>query len=471
MKNTKAQVPFPLSLASIAIFFLLWGLAAGRHALLQSNAYDLGLFDQWIWLVSQGIAPFSTMEKGVHILADHGAWALYLAALPYKLFNSVQWLLASQAAALSLTAIPLWLIAKESKLKNNLCWLICGLWWLQPVVFNSNLFDFHPEVWVMPVLASCYLASRANNWSLWFCLLLLLLSCRDGLILVSAGLGIEQLLRKRWLWGISAIGLSISWLAMLSKWLYPLLTGSNSGPKAATGHFSYLGDNIEQIFISLISSPGLLIDNIDWIGGLIYLILIIVSIAPFWTRRSLKILSASIPLIIVNILSESSSQRTLIHHYSLPIAVIAVVGAIEGFSSNFSSRTPWKKLFWAGICWAVLAKPWFFTGPYLSRLNTVNDTYKAINSIDSSSRVTTTSYIVPHLSQRVKINFPQNFKDGTTLDDTDILLLNPKDPGWGSSTALQEELLNKAKRQGWSCRTYGNNLELCRNKQEISEYN
>ena len=33
--------------------FLFFILAVTRHYLLQSNAYDLGLFDQWIWLTGR----------------------------------------------------------------------------------------------------------------------------------------------------------------------------------------------------------------------------------------------------------------------------------------------------------------------------------------------------------------------------------------------------------------------------------
>ena len=124
--NTKAYPPRRLSLTCLAIFLLLWAAAATRHALLQSNAYDLGLFDQWIWLASQGLPPYSSME-GVHLLADHGAWALYLAALPYHFHASVQWLLASQAAGLSLTALPLWWVGRQAGLTPKLCWLICAL--------------------------------------------------------------------------------------------------------------------------------------------------------------------------------------------------------------------------------------------------------------------------------------------------------------------------------------------------------
>ena len=64
--------------------FLFFTLAVTRHYLLQSNAYDLGLFDQWIWLTSKNIPSYSTMT-GLHMFADHGAWTLYIASVIYKL--------------------------------------------------------------------------------------------------------------------------------------------------------------------------------------------------------------------------------------------------------------------------------------------------------------------------------------------------------------------------------------------------
>ncbi len=115
--------------------------------------------------------------EGVHMLADHGVWGLYLGAAIYRLHTTIQWLFASQAFGLAITAMPLWLVAKQSGLRPKFRWLICGLWWLQPVVFNVNLFDFHPEVWVMPALAGCYWANRAKKPWLWFGLLIVLLSC------------------------------------------------------------------------------------------------------------------------------------------------------------------------------------------------------------------------------------------------------------------------------------------------------
>ena len=105
-----------MALAAL-VGLLLWGLAAARHGLLQSNAYDLGLFDQWAWLIGSGAEPTSSMEA-VHVLADHGAWVFYLAGAAYWIVPSVQWLLASQALALSFTVIPIWWLARQANLTH-----------------------------------------------------------------------------------------------------------------------------------------------------------------------------------------------------------------------------------------------------------------------------------------------------------------------------------------------------------------
>ena len=164
--------PARLWWTSFGVGFLGWGLAASRHWLLQSNAYDLGLFDQWAWLLGKGLPPISSMEN-VHVLADHGAWVFYLSGLLYWFHPSIHWLLASQALALSLTAIPIWMVATQAGLPRRLCWFSCLLWWLQPLVFNVNLFDFHPEVWVMPGLAMAIWCQRQQRFGGWLLLLIL----------------------------------------------------------------------------------------------------------------------------------------------------------------------------------------------------------------------------------------------------------------------------------------------------------
>jgi len=86
------------------------GCSALRHVLLQSSAFDLGIFDQAVYLISQGKTPISSF-MGFYILGDHAALIFYPLALLYKIYPSVYWLFAVQAISLASGAIPTWYIA------------------------------------------------------------------------------------------------------------------------------------------------------------------------------------------------------------------------------------------------------------------------------------------------------------------------------------------------------------------------
>ena len=444
------RTPAALWWCSAVLGLLGWGCSALRHDLLQSNAYDLGLFDQWVWLIGRGFEPVSSMEH-VHVLADHGAWLLYAAGAAYGLLPGVHWLLASQAMALSFTAIPIWWLGQQAGLTPKHCWLACALWWLQPVVFNTTLFDFHPETWVMPAFALAFWAERAEKPWLWFALLLLMLGARDGLILVIAGMALDLGWRQRWRWCAAAGGLSIGWLLILSQGLYPWLK-DGSGPKAAERMFGHLGDGVLSILSSL-----------AWGDIAFYLLILSLPLGWLWRRSSLSTLLIGAPLLLVNLLSASPSYRTLVHHYSLPLALIAVVAAIRGQLQAPTRRgLPTWGLIWATACWLALAKPWFFIGPYLERQSDLGDVRDAISLIQPDDSVLTTSYLVPQLSQRRAIAFPkQSFEHSLSDTSWSVLLLNPKDPGWGSSPRVQQALLNQAQANGWSCQSWPSHLSLC----------
>ncbi len=453
--------PVRLCWTSFGVGVLGWGLAASRHWLLQSNAYDLGLFDQWAWLLGNELPPVSSMED-VHVLADHGAWMFYGSGLLYWFQPSIHWLLASQALALSLTAIPVWILGTQAGLSRRLCWFSCLLWWLQPLVFNVNLFDFHPETWVMPALALAIWCQRQQRFGGWLLLLVLMLGCRDGLVLITLGLSLSLLIQRRWRWAIAGAGLSGAWILLLSQWLYPLFR-DGEGPKAAGRMFSHLGNNFGDILFTLMSRPWLAFTHIDFGDGAFYLLVLILPTLPFWRRRSLVILSAAVPLLLVTLNAEASSYRTLIHHYSLPLAVLSVTAAIDGLALRPRQTFPWKGVIWAVTLWIALAKPWFFTGPYLNRVDVIGDAQQAISKLTPQDRVLTTSYFVPQISQRQHVAFAkksqskQAFRNGWT-----VFLLNPNDPGWGSKKRIQSDLLSQAKDKNWTCQSWDSGLELCR---------
>ncbi len=213
-----------------------WGLMAGvacvffacaslRHALFQSNALDLGWFDQAVYLISQGLPPIVSF-RGFHILGDHAAWIVYPLALFYKLYPSVYWLLALQAIALAVGGWPTWQLARQMGLGEKESLTMAGVYWLYPVVFNVNLFDFHPEVFALPGLFWLVWSARARRWGVFIIALTVILGSKAVLSLTVAMVGIWLIFwEKRRLFGIVSLFAGVAWFLIATKGIIPAFSG------------------------------------------------------------------------------------------------------------------------------------------------------------------------------------------------------------------------------------------------------
>ena len=93
----------------------------------------------------------------------------------------------------------------------------------------------------MPAFAKAQTwAERKGRSKLWFGLLLLMLGCRDGLVLISRGMAIDLMIMPAALAmeiAGNALSSAIGWLLMLSRWLYPLLMDGKR--KTNAGKFKF----------------------------------------------------------------------------------------------------------------------------------------------------------------------------------------------------------------------------------------
>lgn len=64
------------------IFAASFYLSLWRHISYGSSSHDLGIFAQATWQICTGNAPISSF-LGVHILADHASFFLYVLSAPY----------------------------------------------------------------------------------------------------------------------------------------------------------------------------------------------------------------------------------------------------------------------------------------------------------------------------------------------------------------------------------------------------
>ena len=421
--------------------FILFACSSLRHALFQSTAFDLGIFDQAIYLISQGKEPITTIQ-GFHILGDHAAWIHYILALPYKIYPSVYWLFIVQSLALALGALPTWYLAIQAGLKESQAMAIATAYLLYPVVYNANLFDFHPEVIAVPLLLSAVLAARLENIA-WFCVCIILtLGCKAVLSLTVVAMGIWLMLfEKKRLCGLLAIILGSAWFIIATKLIIPAFSGAEA---AAVGRYSYLGNSVFEIAKNLIFQPGLIFSKIFSLDNFGYLILLSAPIIWGLSTASLKPLIGAIPCVALNLIADYQAQKDLVHQYTLPalpfliLAVIASLTVGKGILQNRRAI-----IIWSLITFLCLAKFTHFTGKYLESINNLQATREAISLVKNQGSVYTTAQITPHLSNRDLIKFTDTSSPNQDLNIFDYVLLNLRHPGWASNQEFATSLVNQ----------------------------
>ena len=162
-KNGIGAISWMIAVSALILFTC----SSLRHFLFQSTALDLAVFDQWVYLASQGLPPISSFF-GFHIIGDHAAFILYPIALLYKIYPDVHWLFAVQAIALAFGCLPVYALSVQRGLSVKYARAIAISYLLYPCLFNANFFtDFRPEAIAIPaILWAMWAGIGGRTWQL-----------------------------------------------------------------------------------------------------------------------------------------------------------------------------------------------------------------------------------------------------------------------------------------------------------------
>lgn len=457
MLTLKSLKPHPVFLMIVVTTIVLFASSSARHALFHSTAYDLAIFDQAVYLISQNQTPFSSL-MAVNILGDHTAFIFYPLALLYKIYPDVHWLLFVQAISLALGAWPSWSLARQAGLNERKSMAVAAVYLLYPAVFNVNLFDFHPEVIAVPAFLAAIVAARLDK-ILWFCAaIVLILSCKAVLSLTVAAMGLWLLLfDKKRNCGLLALFFGVAWFLIATQAIIPYF---NQGKEhAGIGRYQYLGKSVLEIAVNLILKPNLVLGRLFSLETFEYLALLLFPIIWWISPRHLTPLISAVPMLAMNLLSDIPAQRDLIHQYSIPIFPFFLVAVIANLSDSNQQEFKIPKIFdklripslplskaiviWALIAFLCLAKYGYFWTIYLEALDTLPATKEAISLVQTKGNVLTTANIAPHLAHRPVVKLTQAHTPPANLTEFDYVLLNWRYPGWMSDRAFVQNLVTQ----------------------------
>lgn len=318
---------WPIAVGATATAFAgLYGmLSVVKLARFHQLAFDLGIFDQGVWLLSQGRRPFVTV-RGLNLFADHASFILYLVAIPYRLVPRVETLLWLTVVVLVASGPFTYLLARRLGAAPWAAGMAAVGVLLHPALAWNAWDTFHPEQLAIPLalLAAWLLAGDRPWWALAPVVAMLLVKEDAGLLVAPFGLVVGTWLLRRRAVGLVVAAAGVVGFLVDFLWVLPRL--SPTGELLYSDRYAYLGDGPIRAAIGILTRPGAALSAIAEPRDLVYVAILVLSLPLVLLAP--RVLLVAAPAVVANVLSLHTYQADVRYHYTVyPLAALAVAAA------------------------------------------------------------------------------------------------------------------------------------------------
>lgn len=417
----------------IVIFGFLYSfISINKHMRFESNGWDLGIFDQHLWQLSNFEFGYNTVRLVPSLFGDH-FHPIFLFLTPlYWIWEDVRILLIFQAIVMAATALPLFLIVRDCMRSRYYALALSGAYLISWGVLELVFFDFHP-ICVLPLLfAWAYYFIVREKWSLYYLMIPLLLITKENTALMVLFLGIYLIIfRKKYFEGAVTCIVSSVWFFAVCYIIMPGIVGNLY---YYTKYYTHLGDSFSEMAWSLVSRPLYTIEMLFYPlqkTVLLFFIFAPFLFIPFFSGFSI----IAIPPLLERLFSNESEHWRLLRHYNAIYSVIFVIATVEGLPRLYAlirrarPNLNYRKLalyslttiliiqipFSLATSSRVLFSPSFYRSLDFNRVG-----HEIVKSIPPDASVTAQCLAVPHLTHR---EFIFQF-DGNTYGSA-YVILNP----------------------------------------------
>ena len=284
-------------------------------------AFDLGIFDQGLWLLSRFHAPFVTV-MGRNLFGDHTSFILLPLVPLYWIDPDVRLLLAAQACAVAAAAIPVYLLALRRLGSAALATLLAATLLLSPSLQNGLLEQFHPEALLTLTLALALYAAIESKWRLLAVATVLSLLAKEDVAAYIVPLGLWVLLRRNRRWGAAMIAGAAAWTAFAYGVVIQQLLGA-PGFYADRIPFGGITGALSEPF----RRPAAFFRYLGSDGRLFYLWQLACS-AGWVFAVGPEVGAIALLAVFENVVSNDPYMHQIVFHYSMPLAPVVVIGTV-----------------------------------------------------------------------------------------------------------------------------------------------
>ncbi len=334
--------PRALLWAAITAYAAGFGsLSILRHRAFTTGRYDLGNMVQTVWNTAHGHVLQMTGGDGVQIsrLAAHFDPILAAFAPLWWIWPSPDMLLAVQAVAVGLGALPVFLLARKHLGGDRAGLGFAIVYLLYPATEWLTLNEFHPVALACPLLLAAFWYLDEERLLPFALCAGVAMTTKEEVGLVVAGMGLWFALRRRAATGagIAAAGVLVSAIAVTV-----VVPHFNAGADSAFyGRYDAIGGSAGGIAKTLVTHPWTLFDQAFQGRDLHYLLHLLLPLALLFAAAPLA-LAAAVPELALNQLSATPTQTSIHFHYTaaaIPPLVVAAVFGAAALARRFPARS------------------------------------------------------------------------------------------------------------------------------------
>ena len=380
------------------------------HFGLGTSAYDFGLYDQGMWLLSQGKAPFVTL-MGRNLFGDHTSFILLPLVPLYWVIGSTGLLFVVQAMALGAGAVPVWKSARLLVGSLPMSCIAVVAYLLHPALTYTGMENFHPDAALAPLIAWALYAALAYRWVQYVVATVLILMVKEDTALFVVALGAWVALRRDKKIGLITIFGSI-WICLL--FMFAVMRGIVGVPYRNEWRlpFGGFGGLVRTAF----TRPDKVIAHLLSGERPLYLLQLLAPVGFVALLRPEIALLGTLPL-LANLVSTFWYQSQIEYHYAVQFVPIMVIGAMYGISRLAEHLRTWLA---AAVLVGSLVCAYAWTPLPLMRVEmprwspshpAVDAAHQAIERVPSGAVVSAYHTLTAHMARRERIYvFPTPYR-------------------------------------------------------------
>lgn len=305
--------------SAVATTRLQWDIHRG----LGTSSFDVGLYDQGVWLLSRFHAPFVTL-MGRNLFGDHASLILIFVTPLYWIWPGTETLLALQSVVVAAGALPIYFFARRHLNSAALGCAFAVAWLVNPAVNGTIFENYHPDSFLGLFVPIAIVAALTKRWRWYWVAVVLSLLVKEDVVLVIVPLGAMVALRGETRRGLLTIGAGVT-AALLG--MFVLMKNLIGVPTRNGWRIPFGG--ISGFIKESITNPTNVIQYLSSEGRLMYWWKMF---APFALLSFLapEVAVISVLVLVGNTVSNFWYQFHIEYHYSLVAVPALLIAAIVG---------------------------------------------------------------------------------------------------------------------------------------------